>query len=66
MENKESAEDLTDEIPVRKIELTNHGTNHFDENATETTVTAKILPADATYREIDLRRLHLMVSKAIV
>ena len=59
MENKESAEDLTDEIPVRKIELTNHGTNHFDENVTETTVTAKILPADATYREIEFKAVTL-------
>lgn len=59
MENKESAEDLTDEIPVRKIELTNHGTNHFDENAIETTVTAKILPADATYREIEFKAVTL-------
>ena len=48
MGSKESVEDLTDEIPVRKIELTNHGTNHFDENATETTGTAKLRPADAT------------------
>lgn len=41
--------DRTNEIPVRKIELTNHGTNHLDADNTSTTVTAKIYPENATY-----------------
>lgn len=47
------------EIPVRKIELTNLGTCHLDEAHTETTVTAKILPENATYRDISFKAITL-------
>ncbi|MCH5251786.1 MAG: DUF4982 domain-containing protein [Lachnospiraceae bacterium] len=57
MENTAS-EPKTD-IPVRKIELTNHGTSHLDENHTETTVTAKILPENATYRDLTFKAMTL-------
>lgn len=57
MENEPSPE--TDEIPVRKIELTNHGTSHFDLNNTETKVTAKIYPENATFMDITFKALTL-------
>ncbi len=49
----------TDEIPVRKIELTNSGTNHLCETETETTVTANIYPANATYQDIEFKAVTL-------
>ncbi len=45
-ENTTSA--VTEEIPVRKIEI-KADRQHFDENHTECTVTAKILPENAEY-----------------
>lgn len=55
MENEETYDDKADEIPVRKIELINYGTNHLDEANTETTVVAKILPKNATHRDITFK-----------
>ncbi len=57
MENIPSEEKY--EIPVRKIELINHGTNHLDEDHLETTVTAKILPENATYQDITFKAMTL-------
>lgn len=51
--------DRTNEIPVRKIELTNHGTNHLSEEQTCTTVTAKIYPENATYQDIAFKAVTL-------
>ncbi len=51
--------DRTNEIPVRKIELTNTGTNHLDAEHPETTVTAKIYPENATYRDINFKAVTL-------
>lgn len=48
-----------EDIPVRKIELTNHGSNHLDETHAETTVTAKILPENATYRDLTFKAMTL-------
>lgn len=59
MENRETGEGKEHEIPVRKIELTNHGSNHLDENQTDTTVTARILPENATFREISFKAVTL-------
>lgn len=59
MENFETGEGKEQEIPVRKIELTNQGTNHLDEEHTETTVTAKILPENATHRDIEFKAVTL-------
>lgn len=50
--------DRTDEIPVRKIELTNHGTNHLDETMSSTTVTAKLYPENATWRDIEFHAVN--------
>lgn len=57
MENEPSplSEAAAREIPVRKIELTNHGTNHLNEETASTTVTAIIYPENATCRDIDFR-----------
>lgn len=44
--------DFNDEIPIRKINLINHGTKHFDANTTTTTITAEIYPKNATYSDI--------------
>lgn len=51
--------DRTNEIPVRKIELTNHGTSHLDKENTSTTVTAKIYPENATYTDIQFKAVTL-------
>lgn len=59
MENEETYTDKADEIPVRKIELVNQGVNHLDENNTETTVIAKILPENATHRDITFKAVTL-------
>lgn len=59
MENEETYPEKADEIPVRKIELVNQGTNHLDEEHTTTTVTAKILPAGATHRDITFKAVTL-------
>lgn len=61
MENEPSVltESTAREIPVRKIELTNHGTNHLNEETTSTTITAKIYPENATYRDIDFKAVTL-------
>lgn len=58
-ENKPNGEGKMNEIPVRKIELINHGTNHLNENETETTVTAKIFPENATCDEIFFKAVTL-------
>ncbi|WP_413777972.1 DUF4982 domain-containing protein [Caproicibacterium sp. XB1] len=46
---------IKEDIPVRKIELLNLGVSHLDAAHPQTTVTAKILPENATYREISFR-----------
>lgn len=51
--------DRTNEIPVRKIELTNHGTNLLNADITETTVSARIYPENATYHDIDFKAVTL-------
>ncbi|MGB4659416.1 MAG: glycoside hydrolase family 2 TIM barrel-domain containing protein [Mobilitalea sp.] len=40
------------EVPIRKIELTNHGTCHMNKENRITKLSAKILPANATDQEI--------------
>lgn len=61
MENTPSmlSEEKANEIPVRKIELTNHGTNQLDKETTSTTITAKIYPENATYDEITFKAVTL-------
>ncbi len=59
MENSKTGQGKEDEIPIRKIELYNEGTSHLDENHTETTVTATILPANATYNDIEYKAITL-------
>lgn len=51
--------DRTEEIPVRKIELNNLGTNHLDADHPSTTVTAKIYPENATYTDIHFKAVTL-------
>ena len=51
--------DRTNEIPVRKIELTNQGTSILDADHKETVVTAKIYPENATYRDIKFKAVTL-------
>lgn len=51
--------DRTNEIPVRKIELTNHGTNELNADVPTTTVSAKIYPENATYDELECRAVTL-------
>lgn len=51
--------DRTNEIPVRKIELTNTGTNLLDAKHPETTVIAKIYPGNATYDDIHFKAITL-------
>ncbi len=51
--------DRTNEIPVRKIALTNHGTNKLNPDASVTTVTAKIYPENATYQELHFKAVTL-------
>lgn len=59
MENTPSDSSKDDEIPVRKIELINHGTSHLDENHMEATVTATIFPSNATYQDISFKAMTL-------
>ncbi|NLP35196.1 MAG: DUF4982 domain-containing protein [Clostridiales bacterium] len=47
-----------DEIPIRKINLINHGTKHFDANTTTTTVTAEIYPSNATYTDLEWKVIN--------
>lgn len=54
-ENRPNDTGKMDEIPVRKIELTNHGTNHLNKTQTETTVTAKLYPENTTCHEITFK-----------
>ncbi len=51
--------DRTDEIPVRKIELTNHGVSHLDKEHPATTVTAEIFPKNATYQDLSFQAMTL-------
>lgn len=51
--------DRTNEIPVRKIELTNQSTSILDASHKETVVTAKIYPENATYRDIEFKAVTL-------
>lgn len=51
--------DRTNEIPVRKIELENHGVSQFNESVSSTTVSAKIYPENATYRDIHFQAVNL-------
>lgn len=51
MENEKS--DPIYEIPVRKIELINHGSKHLDKDNPAARVTAVLLPENATYDEIE-------------
>lgn len=57
-ENKPDPLAPVDEIPVRKIGLTNHGTNHLNETTPSTTITAKIYPENATYRDIQFKAVN--------
>lgn len=52
MENQETYPEKANEIPVRKIELINHGASHLNETEQSTRVTATIFPANATCRDI--------------
>lgn len=47
-----------DEIPIRKINLINHGTKHFDPNTRTTTITAEIYPTNATYSDIEWKVIN--------
>jgi beta-galactosidase len=40
-------------IPVRKIELTNHGKNMLNKESDSTTVSAKIYPKNASYKDLN-------------
>jgi beta-galactosidase len=42
-----------DEIPIRKIELACHGTRHLDRENPAARVTARLLPGNATYDDIE-------------
>lgn len=57
MENTPSP--LSEEIPVRKIELTCKGSKHLNPKQTETIVTAEIFPKNATYHEINFKAMTL-------
>ncbi|MDR1700608.1 MAG: DUF4982 domain-containing protein [Lachnoclostridium sp.] len=48
---------ISDEIPIRKIELTNSGIYHFNKEQTETTVTAKIYPHNATRTDLTFKAI---------
>jgi beta-galactosidase len=50
MENKRSKP--KDEIPIRKIELTNYGSSCLNREVPSTKITARLLPANATYADI--------------
>ena len=56
-ENKKSPEN--NEVPVRKIELKNLGSNHLTKENPTTRVEAVIYPKDATYTELQWRALLL-------
>ncbi|WP_159887610.1 glycoside hydrolase family 2 TIM barrel-domain containing protein [Paenibacillus puerhi] len=43
----------SDEIPVRKIEITSDSGQTFDESTRELKVRARLYPADATYQEVE-------------
>ena len=43
------------EIPIRKINLINHGVKQFNANAVSTKITAEIYPASATYHDLEWR-----------
>ncbi|MCM1245887.1 MAG: DUF4982 domain-containing protein [Roseburia sp.] len=51
--------DRTNEIPVRKIALTNHGTNHLDAEHTSAAITAKLYPENTTYKDICFKAVTL-------
>lgn len=50
MENQRSKPN--DEIPIRKIELTNHGYSGLNKEVTSARLTARLLPANTTYTDI--------------
>ena len=56
-ENKKSPEN--NEVPVRKIELKNLGSNHLTKENPVTRVEAVIYPKDATYTELQWRAMLL-------
>jgi len=56
-ENKKSPEN--NEVPVRKIELKNLGSNHLTKENPITRVEAVVYPKDATYTELQWRALLL-------
>lgn len=51
IENVKSEENH--EIPIRKIELTNHGTGKLNKENSVVTVSAKVLPENNTYQEME-------------
>lgn len=59
LENYETGEGKEQEIPVRKIELTNLGTSHLDETQPDTTVIANIRPENATFRDLTFKAVTL-------
>lgn len=59
LENYETGEGKEQEIPVRKIELTNLGTSHLDETQPGTTVIANIRPENATFRDLTFKAVTL-------
>lgn len=50
MENEKSAPN--DEVPIRKIELTNTGTNKLDQDNMTAVVKAELLPVNTTYTDL--------------
>lgn len=50
MENTKS--EMKNEIPIRKIELINHGVNHLNQEIKQTKVTARIYPSNACYDDL--------------
>ncbi|HZK34773.1 MAG TPA: glycoside hydrolase family 2 TIM barrel-domain containing protein [Bacillota bacterium] len=48
-----------DELPLRKIELTNHGASHFDGNTRSTKITARLYPENTSYRDIEWKVVTL-------
>ena len=51
MEN--SLSEPNDEIPLRKIELTNHGVSHFNPENTSTRISARLYPENTSYTDIE-------------
>ncbi|MDF2590349.1 MAG: glycoside hydrolase [Anaerocolumna sp.] len=47
------------EIPIRKIELTNHGRNHLDKENPTTKISANLFPLNTTYEEIEWKAMTL-------